>query len=117
MREKSTVSENCLVSANDKFTWYVDNLQFFEWLGTQHRMLHFNITSAFANGQDLTEQVRSGFENADLVLVQGNGLRFEDNEITRGISITHAWYTNIVRLMLWYKQIPQRVSVKSLKQN
>ena len=54
-------------------------------------MLHFNITSAIANVQDLTEQVRSGFENADLVLVQANGLRFEDNEITRGIPITHAW--------------------------
>ena len=63
-------------------------------------MLHFNITSAFANGQDLTEQVRSGFENAGLVLVQANGLRFEDNEITRGISITHAWYIDIVRLVL-----------------
>ena len=64
------------------------------------RMLHFNITSAIANVQDLTEQVRSGFENADLVLVQANGLRFEDNEITRGIPITHAWYTDIVRLIL-----------------
>ena len=56
------------------------------------QMLHFNITSTSANVQDLTEQVRSGFENADLVLVQANGLRFEDNEITRGISITPAWY-------------------------
>ena len=80
-------------------------------------MLHFNITSTSANVQDLTEQVRSGFENADLVLVQANGLRFEDNEITRGISITHAWYTDIVRLILSYKQMPQRVSVKSLRQN
>ena len=51
-------------------------------------MLHFNITSAIANVQDLTE---SGFENADLVLVQANGLRFEDNKIARGISVTHAW--------------------------
>ena len=63
-------------------------------------MLHFNITSTIANVQDLTEQVRSGFENASLVLVQANGLRFEDNEITRGISITHAWYIDIVRLVL-----------------
>ena len=80
-------------------------------------MLHFNITSSIANVQDLTEEVRSGFENADLVLVQANGLRFEDNEITRGISITNAWYTDIVRLILWYKQMPQRISVKSLRQN
>ena len=63
-------------------------------------MLHFNITSTIANVQDLTEQVRSGFENTGLVLVQANGLRFEDNEITRGISITHAWYIDIVRLVL-----------------
>ena len=55
-------------------------------------MLHLNITNTSANVQDLAEQVRSGFENADLVLVQVNGLRFEDNEITRGISITNAWY-------------------------
>ena len=66
----------------------------------EYRMLHFNITSPIANVQDLTEEVRSGFENADLVLVQANGLRFEDNEITRGISITNAWYTDIVRLIL-----------------
>ena len=63
-------------------------------------MLHFNITITIANVQDLTEQVRSGFENTGLVLVQANGLRFEDNEITRGISITHAWYIDIVRLVL-----------------
>ena len=63
-------------------------------------MLHFNITSTSANVQDLTEQVKSAFEKADLVLVQANGLRFEDNEITRGIPITHAWYTDIVRLIL-----------------
>ena len=37
-------------------------------------MLHFNIASTSANVQDLTEQVRSGFENADLALVQANGL-------------------------------------------
>ena len=55
-------------------------------------MLHLNITSTSANVQDLAEQIRSGFENADLVLVQANGLRFEDNEITRGISITPARY-------------------------
>ena len=63
-------------------------------------MLHFNIISTSANVQDLTEKVRSGFENVDLVLVQANGLRFEDNEITRGISITTARYTHIARLIL-----------------
>ena len=63
-------------------------------------MLHFNITSTSANVQDLTEKVRSGFENVDLVLVQANGLRFEDNEVTRGIFITTARYTHIARLML-----------------
>ena len=75
---------------------------------------HFNITSTSANVQDLIEQVQSGFENADLVLVQANGLRFEDDGITRGISIAPAYYLHIARLILWYKQIPQRVSVKSL---
>lgn len=43
-----------------------------------------------ANVQDLTEKVRNGFENADLVPVQAIGLRFEDNEIAKGILITPA---------------------------
>ena len=53
-------------------------------------MLEFNTTSTSANAQNSTEQVRSAFENANLVLVQANGLCLEDNEITRGISITPA---------------------------
>lgn len=53
-------------------------------------MLQFRITGNNANVQDLTEKVRNGFENADLVPVQAIGLRFEDNEIAKGILITPA---------------------------
>ena len=51
-------------------------------------MLQFRITGN--SDQDLTEKVRNGFENADLVPVQAIGLRFEDNEIAKGILITPA---------------------------
>ena len=47
-------------------------------------MLHFNITEDSANVQDVTERAREGFAESTLVLVQANGLRIEDNEVTRG---------------------------------
>ena len=56
-------------------------------------MFHFDITSASANIQDLTEKVRGGFGNADLALGQENGFPFKDSEITRGISITYEVYS------------------------
>ena len=48
------------------------------------RMLHFNITEDSANVQDVTERNREGFAESSLVLVQANGLRIEDNLVTRG---------------------------------
>ena len=51
-------------------------------------MLQFRVTGNSV--QDLTEKVRNGFENADLVPVQAIGLRFEDNETAKGILITPA---------------------------
>ena len=48
------------------------------------RMLHFNITEDSANVQDITEKAREGFAESSLVLVQANGLRIEDNAVTRG---------------------------------
>ena len=46
-------------------------------------MLHFNITEDSANVQDITERAREGFAKSSLVLVQANGLRIEDNAMTR----------------------------------
>ena len=43
-----------------------------------------------ANVQELTEKVKNGIENAYLVQVQAIGLRFENNEIAKGILITPA---------------------------
>lgn len=48
-------------------------------------MQFFNITEESANLADITEKVRNGFEINDLVLIQANGLRIEDNDVTRGI--------------------------------
>ena len=47
-------------------------------------MLYFNITEETANVQDLTERAREHFADSTLVLVQSNGLRVEDNAVTRG---------------------------------
>ena len=62
-------------------------------------MLQFRVTGNSV--QDLTEKVRNGFENADLVPVQAIGLRFENNEIAKGILITPAWYIHIADLICW----------------
>ena len=50
------------------------------------RMKYFSINEESANVHDITEMVRSGFEDQNLILVQGNGFRLEDTEATRGIS-------------------------------
>ena len=47
-------------------------------------MLHFNITEDSANVQDKTEKAREDFAESSLVLVQPNGLRIENNVVTRG---------------------------------
>ena len=47
-------------------------------------MLHFNITEDSPNVQDITERSREDFAKSSLVLVQANGLRIEDNAVTRG---------------------------------
>ena len=47
-------------------------------------MLHFSITEDRANVQDVTERAREGFTESTLVLVQANGLRIENNAVTRG---------------------------------
>ena len=47
-------------------------------------MLHFSITEDSANVQDVTERAREGFTESTLVLAQANGLRIENNAVTRG---------------------------------
>ena len=112
---KKHISENFLLLPIDKFTAGIDTSQWHLMIRNTTQTLEFNTTSTSANAQNSTEQVRSVFENANLVLVQANGLCLEDNEITRGISITPAWYIHIARSIPSYKQMPQRVSVKSLR--
>ena len=46
----------------------------------------FLIIEESANVHDITEMVRSSFEDQTLILVQSNGCRLEDTEATRGIS-------------------------------
>ena len=50
------------------------------------RMKYFSINEESANVHDITEMVRSSFEDQTLILVQSNGCRLEDTEKTRGIS-------------------------------
>ena len=46
----------------------------------------FLIIEEIANVHDITEMVRSSFEDQILILVQRNGCHLEDTEATRGIS-------------------------------
>ena len=67
-------------------------------------MLHFNITKDSANVQDVTERAREGFAESTLVLVQANGLRIEDNEVTRdNIPTVSAFYINVILFILALK--------------
>ena len=47
-------------------------------------MLYFNITEETANVINILEMTKNGFETDDLILAQANGLRMEDNAVTRG---------------------------------
>ena len=47
-------------------------------------MFDFNITEDSANVQDVPERAQEVFAENGLVLVQANGLRIEDNAVTRG---------------------------------
>ena len=56
-------------------------------------MHYVSISEDNRNAVDITEKVRSDFENHNLVLVQANGLRIEDNGVTRGIYLKLSLYT------------------------
>ena len=47
---------------------------------------YFSTNEESANVPDITEMVRSSFEDQTLILVQSKGCRLEDTEATRGIS-------------------------------
>ena len=49
-------------------------------------MKYFLIDEESANVHDITEMVRSRFEDQTLILVERNGYRLEDTEATKGIS-------------------------------
>ena len=46
-------------------------------------MQFFNIDEGSANVTDITAKCRDGFGNENLLLVQANGLRIEDNAVTQ----------------------------------
>ena len=56
-------------------------------------MHYVSISEDNRNAVDITEKVRSDFEKHNLVLVQANGLRIEDNGVTRGIYLKLSLYT------------------------
>ena len=55
-------------------------------LVTTARMKYVSINDDGANVHDITEMVRSSFEDQSLILVHRNGCRLEDTEATSGIS-------------------------------
>ena len=56
-------------------------------------MQYVSINEENRNAVDITEKVRSDYENHNLVLVQANDLRIEDNGVTRGIYFKFSLYT------------------------
>jgi len=46
--------------------------------------MYFNIDEETANVTDITTKIREGFGEQNLILVQPNGLRIEDANVTRG---------------------------------
>lgn len=57
------------------------------FLGNHDRLQYFHITHAESNVETVTEKVRVGFDDPNLILVQSNGYKIEDNEATRGTII------------------------------
>ena len=49
-------------------------------------MKYFSVNEESANVHDITEMVRSSFEDQNIILVQSNGCRLDDTEPLRGIS-------------------------------
>ena len=47
-------------------------------------MQYFVLTAATANVRDITAMAEIGFGLNNLVLLQSNGMMYEDNEVTRG---------------------------------
>ena len=56
-------------------------------------MQYLSISEDNDNAVDITEKVRSDFENHNLVLVQANGLRIDDHGVIRGIYLKFSLYT------------------------
>ena len=46
--------------------------------------MFFSIDEDTANVVDVTAKIRSGFGDESLILVNSNGLRIEDSDVTRG---------------------------------
>ena len=69
--------------------WYLKSILVFPTcllLVATARMKYFSINKESANVHDITEMVRSRFEDQNLILVQSNGCHLENTEATRGIS-------------------------------
>ncbi|XP_066914772.1 uncharacterized protein [Clytia hemisphaerica] len=55
-------------------------------IGIHRRMQFFNIDEGSANVTDITAKCRDGFGNENVLLVQANGLRIEDNVVTQTLA-------------------------------
>ena len=75
------------------------------------RMKYFSINEESANVHDITEMVRSSFEDQTLILVQSNGCRLEDTEATRGISCAGFW----IFLNISYEFYRQHLTIQYMR--
>ena len=56
-------------------------------------MQYVSINEDNSNVVDITEKVRSDFENHNLVLMRANCLRIEDNDVKGSIYLKFSFYT------------------------
>lgn len=88
---KANIHKNWCGCGNLIKNYKFGKIYFFPWislfhsLGNHDRLQYFHITPVESNVETVTEKVRNGFDNANLILVQSNGYKIEDNEATRGM--------------------------------
>jgi len=64
------------------------------YLGTNDRIQYFHVTDEECSVDQITEKAREGFGNDNLILVQANGLKVEDSDVTKGIKYTLYYISN-----------------------
>jgi len=90
------------------------------YLGTNDRIQYFHVTDEECSVDQITEKAREGFGNDNLILVQANGLKVEDSDVTKGIKYTLYYISNVnfalsLRILIFKKSVSLTVPYKFLR--